>query len=66
MFTARREIYIYIYIYIYNMNHSGVEALLSKKKEIIKIIKAMSPVILLLRKKRKEINKLRNREKHSA
>jgi hypothetical protein len=48
------------------MNHSGVEALLSKKKEIIKIIKAMSPVILLLRKKRKEINKLRNREKHSA
>jgi len=29
------------------MNHSGVEALLSKKKEIIKIIKAMSPVILL-------------------
>jgi hypothetical protein len=55
MFTARREyIYIYIYIYIYNMNHSGVETLLSKKKEIIKIIKAMPPVILLLGKKRKE------------
>jgi hypothetical protein len=61
MFTARREIYIYIYIYIflyiYNMNHLGVETLLSKKKEIIKIIKAMPSVILFLRKKRKEKNK---------
>jgi hypothetical protein len=36
------------------MNYSGVETLLSKKKEIRKIIKAMPPVILLLGKKRKE------------
>jgi hypothetical protein len=48
MFTARRE-----KKNINKMNHSGMETLLSKKKKIRKIIKAMPPVILLLGKKRK-------------